>query len=174
LATAISGSVLLLASYFIPLPAIAFFTVLTGIGFFVYQIQTQIPTVTREESGSSREFWMFIGSLVFFLSAIVIISKTSLPVINKIFNLRLVAPEDEELSYKQIQIFIAMIIGLLTAVTQYLRYKSTTGTAFWKKIRIPTAVSVIAASMILAFGAIDYDKHGPMFLGAIWLRIACA
>jgi cytochrome c-type biogenesis protein CcmF len=174
LSTAISGSVLLLASYFIPLPAIAFFTVLAGIGFFVYQIQTQIPTVTREESGSSREFWMFIGSLVFFLSAIVIISKTSLPVINKIFNLRLAAPEDEELAYNQIQIFIAIIIGLLTAVTQYLKYKSTTGTAFWKKIRIPTAVSVIAASMILAFGAIDYDKHGPMFLGAIWLGIACA
>jgi len=174
LVTAISGSVLLLASYFIPLPAIAFFTVLAGIGFFVYQIQTQIPTVTREESGSSREFWMFIGSLVFFLSAIVIISKTSLPVINKIFNLRLAAPEDEELAYNQIQIFIAIIIGLLTAITQYLKYKTTTGAAFWKKIWIPTTVAVIAASLILAFGNIDYEKHGPMFLGAIWLGVACA
>jgi cytochrome c-type biogenesis protein CcmF len=174
LVTAISGSVLLLASYFIPLPAIAFFTVLAGIGFFVYQIQTQIPTVTREESGSSREFWMFIGSLVFFLSAIVIISKTSLPVINKIFNLRLAAPEDEELAYNQIQVFIAIIIGLLTAITQYLKYKTTTGAAFWKKIWIPTTVAVIAASLILAFGNIDYEKHGPMFLGAIWLGVACA
>ena len=173
-ATASSGLVLLLASYFIPLPAIAFVTVLAGLGFFVYQIQKQVPAVTREESGSSREFWMFIGSLVFFLSAIVIISKTSLPVINKIFNLQLAAPEDEEMAYNQIQIFVAIIIGVLTAITQYLKYKSTTGTAFWKKIWIPTAVSVIAASLILAFGNINYDKHGPMYLGAIWLGIACA
>ena len=31
----------------------------------------EIPAIQKEESGSSREFWMFIGSLVFFLSAIV-------------------------------------------------------------------------------------------------------
>jgi cytochrome c-type biogenesis protein CcmF len=117
---------------------------------------------------------MFIGSLVFFLSAIVIISKTSLPVINKIFDLNLAAPEDEEMAYNQIQIFVAIIIGALTAITQYLKYKSTTGQAFWKKIRIPTVVSVVLASLILAFGNIDYNKQGPGYLGAIWLAVACS
>ena len=171
---ATAGLILLLASYFIPVPAIAFITILGGLGFFIYQIQKQIPSVIKEESASSREFWMFIGSLVFFLSAIVIISKTSLPVINKIFNVNLAAPEDEEMAYNQIQIFVAIIIGMLTAVTQYLKYKNTSGTAFWKRIWIPTLVSAIAASLILAFGNIDYDKHGLGFLGAIWLGVACA
>ncbi len=171
---AAAGLILLLASYFIPVPAIAFITILGGLGFFIYQVQKQIPSVIKEESASSREFWMFIGSLVFFLSAIVIISKTSLPVINKIFNVNLAAPEDEEMAYNQIQIFVAIIIGLLTAVTQYLKYKNTSGTAFWKRIWIPTLVSAIAASLILAFGNIDYDKHGPGFLGAIWLGVTCA
>jgi len=172
--TAAAGLILLLASYFIPVPAIAFITVLGGLGFFIYQIQKQIPAVTKEESANSREFWMFIGALVFFLSAIVIISKTSLPVINKIFNVNLAAPEDEEMAYNQIQVFVAIIIGVLTAITQYLKYKNTSGTVFWKKIWMPTLISVIAATLILAFGNIDYDKQGPGFLGAIWLGVACA
>ena len=174
LVTGVSGILLLAASYYIPFPAIAFITILAGLGFVIYQMQQQIPTVTKEETGSSREFWMFIGSLVFFLSAIVIISKTSLPVINKIFDLELAAPEDEEMAYNQIQIFVAIIIGLLTAVTQYLRYKSTSTAAFWKKIWIPTAVSVVLATLVLIFGDINYEKHGPGYLGAIWLAVACS
>ena len=170
--TAASGIVLLTASYFIDVPAVAFLTILIGAGFFIYQVQKQIPAVVKEESGNSREFWMFIGALVFFLSAIVIISKTSLPVINKIFNLQLAAPEDEEMAYNQIQIFVAIILGILTAITQYLRYKSTSGKIFWKKIAVPTIVAVVLASLILAFGNINYDKHGPGYLGAIWLAIA--
>ncbi len=113
LITGVTGIVLLLASYFINVPAIAFLTILTGLGFVIYQMQKQIPAVTKEESSYSREFWMFIGSLVFFFSAIVIISKTSLPVFNKIFDIKLAAPEDEEMAYNQIQIFVAIIIGLL-------------------------------------------------------------
>lgn len=174
LATGITGIVLLLASNYINIPAIAFLTILTGLGFLIYQIQKQVPTITKEESGNSREFWMFIGSLVFFLSAIVIISKTSLPVINKIFDVKLAAPEDEEMAYNQIQIFVAIIIGVLTAITQYLKYKSTTGQAFWKKIWLPTVVSIVLASLILAFGNINYYKEGPGYLGAIWLAIACS
>jgi len=172
--TGAAGIVLLLASYFINVPAIAFLTILVGLGFIIYQIQKQVPTITKEESGNSREFWMFIGALVFFLSAIVIISKTSLPVINKIFDVKLAAPEDEEMAYNQIQIFVAIIIGVLTAITQYLKYKSTTAKVFWKKIGVPTAISVVLAALILVFGNINYDKHGPGYLGAIWLAVACS
>ena len=174
LVTAVSGVILLIASYFIALPAIAFITILAGLGFIIYQMQHQIPAVTKEESGSSREFWMFIGSLVFFLSAIVIISKTSLPVINKVFGMELAAPEDEEMAYNQIQIFVAIIIGILTAVTQYLKYKSTTGKAFWKKIWLPTLVSIVLAGLVLGFGNVNYEKHGPGYLAAIWLAVACS
>jgi cytochrome c-type biogenesis protein CcmF len=44
-----------------------------------------MPALQKEESTNSREFWMFIGSMVLFLTAIFIISKTSVPVYNKIF-----------------------------------------------------------------------------------------
>lgn len=133
-----------------------------------------IPAIRKEESASSREFWMFIGSLVFFLSAIVIIGKTSLPVFNKIFNTTIAPPEDAEYAYNSIQIYVAIIVALLTAVTQYLKYKGTPASIFWKKILFPTILAVVTAGLFFAFGNINYTKKGPVFLGSIWLAVTCA
>ena len=168
------AAVLALAASLFPVPAIGFFALLLGIAAIVYQVQTQVPTVQKEESGSSREFWMFIGSLVFFLSALLIIGKTSLPVFNKLFGWKQAPPEDAEFAYNNIQIYVAIILGLLTDVTQYLRYKATPARIFWKKAGIPILLSVIVAVLVLAFGNINYRTHGPGFLGAIWLAIACS
>jgi cytochrome c-type biogenesis protein CcmF len=134
----------------------------------------EIPAIQKEENTSSREFWMFIGSLVFFLSAIVIIGKTSLPVFNKLFGTKIASPEDPEFAYNQIQIFVAIIIGVLTGFAQYLKYKSTASGFFWKKIWLPTLISVAIATIVIAFGDINYNKQGPVYLGAIWLAVACA
>src|SRR5262249_19109116 len=66
-----------------------------------------IPSIQKEESTYSREFWMFIGALVLFLSSIIITAKTSMPVVNKIFGTNIAPPEDVKFSYNQVQIFIA-------------------------------------------------------------------
>ena len=77
---------------------------------------------------------MFIGSLVLFLGGIVIIAKTSTPVFNKVFGSNIAPPEDPEFAHNQIQIFVAMILGLLTAFTQYLKYKDTPKAFFGKNL----------------------------------------
>jgi cytochrome c-type biogenesis protein CcmF len=148
--------------------AFLFVFVIPSLAFF-FGSYKKIPTIHKEENVSSREFWMFIGSLVFFLSALVIIGKTALPAFFKI-----APPEDPEFAYNGIQVYVAIIIGLLTAIAQYLKYKETSAGYFWKKIWIPTVIAVIAASLIVAFGNIDYTKQGPVFLGSIWLAIACS
>ncbi|MEO7924501.1 MAG: cytochrome c biogenesis protein CcsA [Chitinophagaceae bacterium] len=147
--------------------------VIPALSFFLLRYK-QIPAVQKEESGSSREFWMFIGSLVFFLSAIVIIGKTSLPVFNKLFGTKIAPPEDAEFAYNSIQVYVAMIIALLTAITQYLKYKNTSAGYFWKKIWIPTVIAAVIATLVLLFGDINYTKKGPVFLGSIWLAVACS
>lgn len=155
-------------------PLLAFITLLSGIGFIIYQIQTQVPTIHKEESGSSREFWMFIGSLVFFLSAMVIISKTSLPVINRIFAIKRANPKDTEFWYNQIQVLVAIIIASLTAITQYLKYKQTSTSYFVKKIAVPTIIAAIVATLILAFGDVNYTKQSAGFTASIWIAVACS
>jgi cytochrome c-type biogenesis protein CcmF len=133
-----------------------------------------IPSINKEESTYSREFWMFIGSLVLFLSAAVIIVKTSTPVWNKLFGTNIAPPEDVEFAHNQIQIFVAILIGLLTAATQYLKYKDTPTKVFYKKIALPTLVALVISLLISFLGNIDYYKKGPGFLGAIHVAIFCS
>jgi cytochrome c-type biogenesis protein CcmF len=130
-----------------------------------------IPTIRKEESSYSREFWMFIGSLVLFLSALFIIVSTSLPVLNKIFNKSWAVGEDVEFAYNRIQIFVAIILGLLTAVSQFLKYKNTSRSYFAKKIALPTLISIAIAACISIFGNINYTKYGAGFLAAIHLAL---
>jgi cytochrome c-type biogenesis protein CcmF len=40
--------------------------------------------------------------------------------------------EDSIFAYNRIQIFVAVVLGLLTAFGQYLKYRSTTGAIFFK------------------------------------------
>lgn len=139
-----------------------------------FQSYNKIPAVQKEENGSSREFWMFIGALVFFLSAIVIIGKTSLPVFNKIFGTNIAPPEDAEFAYNSIQVYVAIIVALLTAVSQYLKYKNTSGKQFWKKMLLPTFLALVITGLVLVFYEISYTKKGPMFQASIWLALACS
>ena len=90
--------------------------------FLYFKNYKNIPTIRKEEQTYSREFWMFIGSLVLFLAGMVIIAKTSTPVVNKLFGTNIAPPEDAEFAYNQIQIFVAIVIRLLTAITQYFKH----------------------------------------------------
>lgn len=133
-----------------------------------------IPSIQKEENTYSREFWMFIGSLILFLAGAVIIAKTSTPVWNKLFGTNIAPPEDPEFAYNQIQVFVAMLIGTLTAITQYLKYKDTSKGFIIKKITIPTIIALVISLSISFFGNISYDKKGLGFLVAIHIAIFCA
>jgi cytochrome c-type biogenesis protein CcmF len=134
----------------------------------------KIPAVQKEESTSSREFWMFIGSLVFFLSALFIIAKTSLPVINSVFGSKLAPPEDVEFSYNKVMVLVAVIIGLLSAITQYLKYKNTPISTTIKKLVVPTLIAAVITALLAVFYPITYYKQGPGFLGALYFALFAA
>ncbi len=152
-------------------PILAFLSVLGGIAAIVVQIMQKIPGNDKEESGSSREFWMFIGSLIFFFSAVIITVITSLPVFNKVLDLQRAAQEEQEFLYNRIHIFIAIILAGLTAITQYFRYKDTPGHILRRKLLWPTVIGLALGILLVLFGNINYDKQGPAFLGAIWLAV---
>ena len=87
-----------------------------------------IPVKEKEESASSKEFWMFIGSLVLLFSGLIIAASTSLPVYNQIrqffdpsFQGSVIT--DPIPHYNKYQIWIAVFISLLSGVAQFLRYK---------------------------------------------------
>ncbi|NII26759.1 cytochrome c biogenesis protein CcsA [Pseudoflavitalea sp. X16] len=131
----------------------------------------KIPHIAKEENSYSREFWMFIGSLVLFLSAIFIGVATSLPVINKIFGTSFAIGEDREFPYNRIMIFVAVVLGILTAITQYLKYKNTAKGQFFKKLALPTGIALAISISVSVWGHVNYDKFGAGFLTAIHLAL---
>ena len=134
----------------------------------------KIPTIVKEEEISAREFWLFVGSLLFFISAVFIIGKTSMPVINKIFGTKYAPAQDIEYSYNKVLILFSFVIAMLTAIGQYLKYKQTSRAAFIKSIWLPTLIALIASLSISIFGDINYTKYGVGFLAAIHLSIFAA
>lgn len=174
-------TMLYLAGIFVAANVLSYFfpqvTMASILGSFIilgWLLSKNVPGIQKEESSYSREFWMYIGSLVIFLSALIIIFQTSLPVLNKLINRKYAPPDDIELQYNQIQIFVAFVIGMLTAVTQYLKYKETSKEYFGKRVFIPTIIAVIASLCISIFGGVRYDEHGAGFLFAIHLAIFAA
>jgi len=140
-----------------------------------------IPAIHKEEDTSSREFWMFMGSLVLFLSALFIIAITSIPVYNKMPLVKdiilkfhggpLALPPDPEFLYNKVMVLVAIIIGLLTAFSQYFKFKSTPASSIIKKMAAPTLVAALITTAIAVVYPLAYHKQGMGFLLAIYTAL---
>ena len=142
--------------------------------WLLFRRYKEIPRIQTDENISSREFWMYIGSLLFFLSAILIIGQTSLPVFNKIFGTTIAPPEDVEFSYNSVQIYIAIILALLTGFTYYLKYKQTAKDLFWRRLAIPLIISIVLGGLFAWGIGIHYTQKGPGFQVALWISAICS
>ena len=146
-----------------------FFTLSSLILFFVNF--KKIPAIHQEEASNTREFWMFIASLVFFLSGLFISAKTSVPVFNMIFETKIAPPENVEFSYNKVMVMVAVIIGILSAITQYLKYKSTPANYILKRIAVPTLIAAVITASFAIFYPITYIKEGAGFLIAVYFAL---
>lgn len=111
--------------------------------FFMVTRWKLIPKTEKEEEIYSREFWMFIGALVLTISAVHIFFFTSLPVINKLFGTNFAPAEDPVAFYNRYQLPIAVVIGIITGFAQFLKYKKTKPSVFYKALGISMGISVV-------------------------------
>ncbi|MCC6373034.1 MAG: cytochrome c biogenesis protein CcsA [Bacteroidia bacterium] len=107
----------------------------------VYAYVFYFPKEKEEEDLFSREFWIFLGSLVLVLSALIITFFTSTPVINKLFGTELAPQKVPEYNRWMAPFAIAMI--LLVAAAQFLKYKKTEPKKFLKRIALNFFVSLV-------------------------------
>lgn len=90
------------------------------------------PKEKEEEELFSREFWMFLGSLVLILSALIITYFTSIPVINKLFGTEYAPPKVPV--YNTWMVPFAIVMMLLIGGAQFLKYKRTDRGHFFRRI----------------------------------------
>lgn len=125
----------------------------------------EMPRSAKDEDIYTREFWMFIGSLVLVISSFQVTLTTSIPVFNKIFSANLAPPADVIAHYNKWQMPMAIIIGVLTAVAQLLKYKKNSKDAL-KKMGINALISlVLTIALFFAFKLENYFYLGLLFAG---------
>jgi len=147
----------------------------------------KIPNPAKEEEFSSREFWMFIGALVFTISAIQITYTTSIPVWNKFFPLlrqipfignmfdKDLAPPTELINhYNRVQVWIAILIGFITAFIQYLKYKQNNWLQLFKTLAVYFVVSLVLAGGLGYYLNILQPNYFIMLIATIFTVIANA
>lgn len=112
-----------------------------------------IPGPAKEEPTASREFWMFIGSLVLLFSGLLITGSTSLPVFNKIvqyfdpiYEGRVITDPVEH--FNKYQLWIAVFIGLLSGAAQFLRYKGANWANHKRKFLTHIGISLLGATLL--------------------------
>jgi cytochrome c-type biogenesis protein CcmF len=84
---------------------------------------------------------MFLGSIVFLLSALIITYFTSVPVINKLFGLDKAPPKPYV--YNEWMLPFTVLIMILVAAAQFLKYKKTDAKTFYKRISKAGALSLV-------------------------------
>lgn len=102
-------------------------TLITAYAWYRY-----FPKEKEEEALFSREFWLFLGSLVLILSSLIITYFTSIPVINKLFGTQYAPPKVPV--YNTWMMPFAILLMLLIAGAQFLKYKKTDGKKFLMRI----------------------------------------
>lgn len=137
-----------------------------------------MPKSPGDEAISSREMWMFIGSLVLAIASFQIIFSTSIPVFNKLLNLSFMqsifgevnlAPPDDPIShYNQFQIPFAIVITLLTATGQYFKYRKTNMTAWYKKVAVSFGISVLVTALLVWITKTDNALYLLMLLATTY------
>ncbi len=120
---------------------LAFF-VLLGTGLYVRRWK-DLRGKDIQESLYSREFWMYIGALIVFLSSFHIIVVTSLPVINKVLGTHLAPPTDAIQHYNRVQLPFAVIILLLTAAGMFLEYRRTPSGVFLRRLGMTVLMGLL-------------------------------
>jgi cytochrome c-type biogenesis protein CcmF len=131
----------------------AFFLFLAG--YFLIKRYKEIPSPAREESVSSREFWMFMGSLVLLMSVVLMSFTTSIPVYNKVFELfgtktKFTSPVDAAEHHNSFQLWIAVSLGFLSGGAQYLRFRAQ-GLGKYAKNVLTHLVAATAVTAVFTF-----------------------
>jgi cytochrome c-type biogenesis protein CcmF len=68
-------------------------------------------------------------------------------------------------------ILVTFVIGILTSITQFMRYKGTPKDRFLRPLMTPTIITLVISVLLTVFGGIDYDKYGTGFLVAIHMTL---
>jgi len=121
----------------------------------------ELPITNKDEETYSREFWMFIGSLVITIACIQVIFVTSVPVFNRAFGTNFAPPIDAVKYYNQWQAPFAILVTIISGFTQFMKYKRTDSRKFYSSLLASVVFSLVITA---GFVYLTNVYHNLMFI----------
>ena len=181
-------------------PALCTLGLLLVMGIAVLRAHLRhLPRTDQESPLWTREFWMFVGGMLMFASAVHITFQTSLPVINhflepfsgwfehlhqstgsalarKLATHDLAPGTDFDATYHAIQVPLAFLFISITAFTQFLRYGRNPGKPiFMSLLRSLLTALVLTAMVLFSYGFETWEApRVALLLACLWSAAANA
>ena len=156
------------SAMFYHLLAVLGLLLLLSVALLVWRWRT-MPGVATEEETFTREFWLFIGGAVLFISATHIAVMTSIPVwspavkwmTGKEFSLL-----DPMSHYNNVEVWIAVLTGVLSASALYMKFRHTDGRTLLRQLMIPAGVALVLSALIAVLQKINQFQYDLMLFSA--------
>ncbi|MEO5907481.1 MAG: cytochrome c biogenesis protein CcsA, partial [Saprospiraceae bacterium] len=130
-------------------------------GYLFFSRNKSIPVIQKEEKIQSREFWMFVGALILLFSSVLITFTTSIPVWNKLVDVygsvmnkgdmevyHRAMPLDPVDHHNRFQLWIAVLLAILSAVAQYMRFGAMGWDTFKQRFYKHLAISAVLGGVL--------------------------
>ncbi|MEW6654541.1 MAG: cytochrome c biogenesis protein CcsA, partial [Bacteroidota bacterium] len=119
---------------------------LMGIGGIIYRWKYLTENFSFEENILSRELALFTGAVALIASAIIILAGTSAPIFGTSVDIRF---------YDEMNLPIAIIIGIVNGLSILLKWKTNDGRTLWKQARFPLIAAVILTLLMIIIGGLN-------------------
>lgn len=116
-----------------------------GFGGIIYRWKYLSEHFSFEENVLSRELALFTGSVALIASALIVLVGTSAPIFGQTVETKF---------YNDLNLPIAIIIGLLNGLSILLKWKFTEGKDLWKQSRISIISTVVLTLVIIFVGGV--------------------
>ncbi|MEE9429770.1 MAG: cytochrome c biogenesis protein CcsA [Melioribacteraceae bacterium] len=120
------------------------FLLIGAIGFVV-RWKTLSIEFEQDESVLSKELALFTGAVTLLAAAIIVIAGTSAPIFGNAVEIRF---------YNELNLPIAIIIGLLNGLSLILKWKANKGKDVLQKLLIPVVVTLLLSAVIIFAGKV--------------------
>ena len=111
-------------------------------------------TFPKKDVLLSREFWMFIGSIIMVLASFQILFTTSIPVFNALTGSDIAPPNDRVGFYNRWQMPYALLIAGFIAFSQFLNYDSNDSGKFLRKLLLPVCITLVICFLMFFSGVV--------------------
>ncbi len=128
--------------------------------------------ITKPDILLSREFWMFIGSLIVVLSAFQIIVTTSVPVFNSLFGTEVAPPVDRVGFYNRWQLPYALLVAGFIAFSQFLTYNANEPRRFLLRLLVPAVVALLFTLPMVTAGIVTQLNFVMLVFFALFALVA--